>query len=102
MDAEGKTVWQVQGDELPGISLKFMGGFQRLPNGNTVMCNWLGHNQFGKAPHLIEMYAKKRSFGMFADHQTMRTILMVSSPRCAGRPGRRGRSCIEAYQRIIK
>ena len=33
---------------LPGISLKFMTGLQRLPNGNTVMTNWLGHGNFGK------------------------------------------------------
>ena len=44
---------QVQGDELPGVSLKFVAGLQRLPNGNTVVCNWLGHGNLGKAPHLV-------------------------------------------------
>jgi hypothetical protein len=73
-DAEGKTVWQVQGEELPGISLKFIAGVQRLPNGNTVICNWLGHGQFGKAPHLIEITPDKRVVWTFADHETMRTI----------------------------
>jgi hypothetical protein len=73
-DQSGATVWQVQGDELPGISLKFMAGFQRLPNGNTVMSNWLGHGQFGKAPHLIEVTPDKRVVWTFADHQTMCTI----------------------------
>jgi hypothetical protein len=43
VDKEGKTVWEVKADELPGIHLKFMAGLERLPNGNTVMCNWLGH-----------------------------------------------------------
>jgi hypothetical protein len=74
VDANGKTVWQVQGDELPGISLKFMAGLQRLPNGNTVMSNWLGHGQFGKAPHLIEITPDKKVVWTFADHQTMKTI----------------------------
>ena len=55
-----ETVWQVQGDELPGISLKFIAGIQRLPNGNTVICNWLGHGQFGKAPHLVEITPGKQ------------------------------------------
>ena len=45
-----QVVWEVTRQELPGISLKFMTGLQRLPNGNTVMSNWLGHGQFGKAP----------------------------------------------------
>ena len=74
VDAEGKTVWQVQGDELPGISLKFMAGLQRLPNGNTVMSNWLGHGQFGKAPHVIEVTPDKKVVWTFADHKTMKTI----------------------------
>jgi hypothetical protein len=74
VDTAGKTVWQVQGGDLPGISLKFIAGFQRLPNGNTVIANWLGHDQFGKAPHLIEISPDKRVVWTFADHQTMRTI----------------------------
>jgi hypothetical protein len=74
MDADGKTVWQVTSDDLPGISLKFMTGFQRLPNGNTVMSNWLGHGQFGKAPHVIEVTPDKKVVWTFADHQTMKTV----------------------------
>jgi len=77
VDRTGKTVWQVQGDELPGISLKFIAGFQRLPNGNTVICNWLGHRQLGKAPHLLELTPNKRVVWSFADHQTMKTISSV-------------------------
>ncbi|MCL4181332.1 MAG: arylsulfotransferase family protein [Verrucomicrobia bacterium] len=77
IDASGKTVWQVQGDELPGISLKFIAGIQRLPNGNTVICNWLGHGQFGKAPHLVEITPDKRVVWSFADHATMKTISSV-------------------------
>ena len=77
VDAEGKTAWQVQGEELPGISLKFIAGVQRLPNGNTVICNWLGHGQFGKAPHLIEITPDKRVVWTFADHQTMKTVSSI-------------------------
>ena len=77
VDPVGKTVWQVQGDELPGISLKFIAGIQRLPNGNTVICNWLGHGQFGKAPHLVELTPDKGVVWSFADHQTMKTISSV-------------------------
>ena len=76
-DAEGKTVWEVRGDELPGVSLKFVAGLQRLPNGNTVICNWLGHGQFGKAPHLLEVTPDKRLVWSFADHKTMKTISSV-------------------------
>ena len=77
VDTAGKTVWEVAREELPGISFKFMTGLQRLPNGNTVMSNWLGHNQFGKAPHLIEVTPDKKVVWTFFDHQTMKTISSV-------------------------
>ena len=86
VDADGKTVWQVQGEELPGISLKFIAGVQRLPNGNTVICNWLGHGQFGKAPHLIEITPDKRAVWTFADHVTMKTISNVVLLDVPGNP----------------
>jgi len=83
---DGRTVWEVRGDELPGISLKFMTGLQRLPNGNTVMSNWLGHGQFGKAPHVIEVTRDKRVVWTFADHATMKTISSVEILDAAGGP----------------
>lgn len=77
VDPAGKEVWQVQEGDLPGMSLKFMAGLERLANGNTVMANWLGHGQFGKAPHLIEVTPDKQVVWTFADHQTMKTISSV-------------------------
>jgi hypothetical protein len=74
---EGRTVWEVRDGDLPGVGLKFMAGLQRLPNGNTVMSNWLGHGQFGKAPQLIEVMRDKRVVWTFADPETMKTISSV-------------------------
>jgi len=81
---DGRTVWEVRGEELPGISLKFMAGLHRLPNGNTVMSNWLGHGQFGKAPHLIEVTRDKRVVWTYADFETMQTISSVQLLDVAG------------------
>ena len=86
VDPAGRTVWQVQGDELPGISLKFMTGFQRLPNGNTVMSNWLGHGQFGRAPHVIEVTRDKAVVWTFADHKTMKTVSSILLLDVPGNP----------------
>lgn len=77
VDISGKTLWQVQGDELPGISLKFIAGFHRLPNGNTVIANWLGHGQFGKAPQVLEITPDKRVVWALANHEQMRTVSSV-------------------------
>ena len=68
---------------------------QRLPNGNTVMSNWLGHGQFGKAPHLIEVTRDKRVVWTFADHAAMKTISRRGpDPDAAGRPARRRDSAL--------
>ena len=55
-DGDGRVVWKIAHDELPGVSLKLAAGFQRLPNGNTVLANFLGHGELGSAPHLIEAW----------------------------------------------
>lgn len=77
VDPAGKTVWEVKSADLPGIQLAFMSGLQRLPNGNTVMSNWLGHGKFGTAPHLIEVTPDKKVVWTFADHKTMKTVSSV-------------------------
>ncbi|MGE5395546.1 MAG: hypothetical protein ACM3P1_12460 [Candidatus Saccharibacteria bacterium] len=76
-DKKGNVVWQVLKNDLPGIELKFMTGLQRLPNGNTVMTNWLGHNQFGKAPHAIEVTPGKKVVWTFSDSSFMQTMSSI-------------------------
>jgi hypothetical protein len=70
-------VWGVKADEMPGAHLKFMAGLHRLPNGNTVLSNWLGHGQLGKAPLLSEVTPDKRVVWTFFDHQTLSTVSSV-------------------------
>jgi len=77
VDAAGKTVWEVKDGDLPGLPFKFMTGVQRLPNGNTVITNWLGHGQFGKSAHIIELTPEKKVVWTFADHKTMKTISSI-------------------------
>lgn len=77
VDAQGKTVWKVTQEDLPGIPLKFMTGLHRLPNGNTVLSNWVGHNAFGQAPHVIEVTPDEKVVWTFQDDKTMKTISSI-------------------------
>ena len=86
VDAAGKRVWGVTAEELPGIKLNFMTGFQRLPNGNTVMSNWLGHGHFGEGPHIIEVTPEKEVVWTFSDHKTMKTVSSVQMLDVPGDP----------------
>lgn len=86
VDPAGRTVWEVRNGDLPDARFAFMTGLQRLPNGNTVISNWLGHGKFGTAPHLMEITREKRVLWAFADHQAFRTISSVHVRDHAGAP----------------
>ncbi|MDR0535013.1 MAG: PQQ-like beta-propeller repeat protein [Puniceicoccales bacterium] len=71
---KGEVVWKLSNEDLPGRPLKFVAGFQVLPNGNIVICNWLGHGNLGKAPHLIEVTRDKKVVWTYGDHGQFKTI----------------------------
>ena len=77
VDPSGKVVWQVTNADLPGEPLKFLTGFNVLPNGNVLVSNWLGHGQLGKAPHLLEITRDKKVVWTFDDHENFKTIATV-------------------------
>ena len=74
---EGKVVWQLTNQDLPGAPLKFLTGFHKLPNGNVLISNWVGHGKFGTAPHLLEITPDKKVVWSFNDHATFKTIATV-------------------------
>jgi len=77
VDRAGKTVWQVGENDLPGIPLRFVAGVQRLPNGNTVVCNWLGHGFIGNGTHLFEVTPDKQVVWKVDDHKLFKAIAGV-------------------------
>ena len=86
LDATGKEVWHVGKDDLPGIHFSWMSGVQRLPNGNTVLVQWLGHKQAGKGPHMVEITPDKQVVWTFADHANFKTVSAVQVLDVPGEP----------------
>jgi hypothetical protein len=76
-DKNGIIVWQLTKDELPGIELKFMTGMHCLSNGNLVLTNWLGHNQFGQAPHAFEITREKKVVWVYNDFTILKTMSSI-------------------------
>lgn len=76
-DAAMKIVWDLKENELPGNPLRLMTGFQRLPNGNTIFCNYLGHGHLGEQPHFFEITWDKKIVWQFADHGHFKTINQI-------------------------
>lgn len=77
VDKNGSIVWQLLKNELPGIELKFMTGMQVLPNGNMLLTNWLGHNQFGTAPHAFEITRDKEVVWRYNYDKFLKTMSSI-------------------------
>ncbi len=70
----GKKVWFLSPEDVPDMGIKLLTGLQRLPNGNTVVCNWLGHNQEGKGVPLFEVSPDKKVIWSFNDNVIIRNL----------------------------
>lgn len=78
LDAAEKVVWELNENDLPGNPLRLMAGVQRLPNGNTILCNWLGHGHVGEEQaHCFEITPDKKIVWQFADHAHFKTINQI-------------------------
>lgn len=77
LDADLKVVWELGENDVPGNPLRLMTGFQRLPNGNTIYCNYLGHGHLAEQPHFFELDSAGRVVWSFADHEHFKTINQI-------------------------
>lgn len=86
LDARGAVVWELNENDLPGHPLRLMTGAQRLPNGNTVFCNYLGHGHIGRQPQVFELTRDKRIVWSFADHAQFKSINQIQLLDVPGDP----------------
>ena len=77
VDKKDKVVWSIDENEIPGHPLRFVAGVQRLPNGNTVVCNWGGHGYVGQQPLIFEITRDKKVVWKFDDYARFKTISSV-------------------------
>ena len=77
LDAQGKVVWELNENDLPANPLRLMAGCQRLPNGNTVFCVYLGHGHIGEQPQVIEVTRDKKVVWQVEDHAQFKTINQI-------------------------
>ncbi len=67
VDRDGKIVWSIDHDELPGIRLAWVTTLQLLPNGNLIV----GNCHAGEAnPQLFEVTRDKKVVWTFRDFKT--------------------------------
>ncbi|MDR3405482.1 MAG: PQQ-binding-like beta-propeller repeat protein [Chthoniobacter sp.] len=84
VDPSDKVVWELNENDLPGNPLRLMAGCQRLPNGNTLFCVYLGHGHIGEQSMVLEVTRDKKVVWEFADHAHFKTINQVQSLEVPG------------------
>lgn len=77
LDQAEKVVWELNENDLPGNPLRLMAGCQRLPNGNTVFVNYLGHGHGGEQAHLLEVTRDKKVVWTFDDRTNFKALAQV-------------------------
>jgi hypothetical protein len=74
VDKDGKIVWSIDQDELPGIKLAWVTTLQLLPSGNLI----IGNCHAGPDnPQLIEVTRDKKVVWIFKDFKTFGNSLAV-------------------------
>ena len=74
VDRAGQTVWHVGSMDVAMNPLYLVSGVERLPDGHTLVMNWLGHGHLGATAQFFEIDAQKRLVREFTDHQNFRSI----------------------------
>jgi len=77
LDQDLKIAWQLDENEVPGNPLRLPAGCQRLPNGNTIVCNYLPGSFLGKQPQAFEVTRDKRVVWEFTDHARFKTVNQI-------------------------
>ena len=86
LDSKLKTVWEIGPNELPGNPLRLPAGCQRLPNGNTIICNYLGGGFMGQQPQAFEVTREKQVVWEFAAHDHFKTVNQIYLLDLPGKP----------------
>ena len=73
-DRAGKVVWSLGRDEIPGNHLYLASSVERLPNGHTLVMNWLGHGHLCATAQIFEVDAQKKPVRQFTDHRRFTSI----------------------------
>ena len=88
LDRTGKIVWTLRSTDVPGNPLRLISGFQRLPDGHTIIVNWLGHGYLATTAQFFEIDGDKRVVRQFTDHAHFTSINKVQLLDVPGDPAK--------------
>jgi hypothetical protein len=75
---KGKEVWKISKEDFPELKLNWLTGIQELPNGNYLICNWLGHGKYGEGIPMFEVTKDKKIVWYFTDNHSIKSLSNVT------------------------
>lgn len=73
VDIEDRVVWHLAENDLPGIPLRFVAGFQALDDNTLVLCNWGGHGHLNGQAQILAVDRAKNVLWRIEDWQRFQT-----------------------------
>ena len=74
---EGKTIWGISNEDIPGKPLKFLGGFQYFSDGRVLLTNWVGHVNPDQRTHMLLVDRQKNVLYSLKNHKDLQTMSSV-------------------------
>lgn len=78
VDKNGKVVWQISKNDFPEIKMNWLAGIDVLPNGNILVCNWLGHGKAGEGIPIFEITREKNIRFYYMDNVRTKSISNIA------------------------
>ena len=78
LDKKGNVEWQISKKDFPEIKMNWLAGIDVLPNGNILVCNWLGHGQSGKGIPVFEISKDKKIVMYYTDNVRTKSISNIN------------------------
>lgn len=77
----GELIWTLSNADLKGEPLKFMSGFQYLPESDSfILTNWQGHKISRKGPHILHVSRDKQILQSIGDSPDIVTVSSIFIP----------------------
>jgi hypothetical protein len=89
IDKAGKTVWELNKNDLAGVALENVREVSRLANGNTLINNYAPDGEKSGAAQLIEVTPDKKVVWALRDYQTLGAAISTQLLDDPGSPERR-------------
>lgn len=79
LNKKGKVVWQITKEDFPEVKMNWLAGIEVLPNGNILVCNWLGHGSAGEGIPVFEVSKDKEIIFYYTDNVRTKSISNICS-----------------------